>query len=657
MTIPHRVFHFLLAALAAAALTACGGGDGTVHQTSTGFTVDAGLAQKGPLVRGSSVRINELNPLTSMPAGTTYDVSTNDNLGGFSLKGINFSRQHLEITAQGYYFNELTGAPADDFITLQAQADLSLDRLVNVNTLTDLANARTKALVTRTASPLQFAAARAQAQQEVLAAFYIYNSADLMPGGVDGTGALVPANFSELDISKTAAANQVLAAVSALAVSAGVNGVGISTFMANFEADLADDGLINNSPGFAEPVRAQIDKAAAAVNFGTVAGNLNSFYKSTAYVGSNMQQWVDSSGGEDKVINRNKFSATGVIGTTSKSPAYTPGSDDIGQCMSVSAGTLLVSGVAATAKTVKVVAGKTYSIGLLPTVAGSLTGYIQRSKPAATGACPTTAVPTTGLTRLVKHSVEAPALAPDWTLAWSDEFNGTALDSTVWTHDIGAGGWGNNEAQFYQPQNASVKDGFLTITARRGSVGGAAYTSSRIHTARKKTFAHGRFEMRARLPEGQGMWPAFWLLGANCNAFGLYGGTVSWPGCGEIDVMEMVGGLPDGSGDFTTHGTLHYLNAAGLNPMPSHAFRNPTRLSADFHVYRVDWTPQGFTWSIDGVVFGSQPMAADMTAFQQPFFILLNLAVGGNWGGWPDASTAFPQTYVIDYVRQYTKPW
>lgn len=244
-----------------------------------------------------------------------------------------------------------------------------------------------------------------------------------------------------------------------------------------------------------------------------------------------------------------------------------------------------------------------------------------------------------------------------WTLSWSDEFNGTALDTSVWSYDTGAGGWGNGESQNYQPQNVVVKDGFLTITAKREAVAGAAYTSARIQTSRKKTFLYGRFEMRAKLPTGQGMWPAFWLLGASCNSFGLYGGNLSWPRCGEIDAMEMVGGLADGSGDFTTHGTLHYLNAAGVNPMPGFAYRNQARLSDDFHVYTVDWTPQGFTWYIDGVAFGSKPMAGDMAAFQQPFFILLNLAVGGNWGGWPNASTSFPQTYVIDYVRQYTRAW
>ncbi len=174
---------FLVAAVAGAFISACGGGGdtGTVRQTATGFTVDGGLAQKGPLVLGSSVRVNELSGTSYMPAGTVYDVSVNDNLGGFSLKWINFGRQFLEITAQGYYFNELTGVPANDNITLHAKSDLTQDRLVNVNTLTSLASDRITALVTRSVNPLPFTAARAQAQREALAAFYIYNSADLMP--------------------------------------------------------------------------------------------------------------------------------------------------------------------------------------------------------------------------------------------------------------------------------------------------------------------------------------------------------------------------------------------------------------------------------------------------------------------------------------------
>ena len=247
--------------------------------------------------------------------------------------------------------------------------------------------------------------------------------------------------------------------------------------------------------------------------------------------------------------------------------------------------------------------------------------------------------------------------ADDWVLDWSEEFNGTQLDTTVWTHDIGAGGWGNNESQYYQRDNAVVSGGYLTITARRESVGDAPYTSSRIQSSRKKSFQYGRFEMRAKLPATQGMWPAFWLLGNTCSSWNLYGGNVAWPGCGEIDAMEMIGGLSDGSGDYTTHGTLHYFNAKNINPMPSFAYRNAAKLSADFHTYRLDWTPQSFTWYIDGIAFGTKLITADMEEFHKPYFLLLNLAVGGAWGGWADGSTVFPQTYVIDYVRHYTRAW
>lgn len=245
----------------------------------------------------------------------------------------------------------------------------------------------------------------------------------------------------------------------------------------------------------------------------------------------------------------------------------------------------------------------------------------------------------------------------DWVLDWQDEFNGTALDTAVWTHDVGAGGWGNNESQYYKPENAVVKDGYLTITAKRETMGDAPYTSSRIQSARKKSFTYGRFEIRAKLPGTQGMWPAFWLLGNTCSSWNLYGGNVAWPGCGEIDAMEMIGGLSDGSGDYTAHGTLHYLDARNINPMPSFAYRNATKLSADFHTYRIDWTPQSFTWYIDGIAYGTKLITADMEAFHKPYFMLLNLAVGGQWGGWADSSTVFPQTFVIDYVRHYTRAW
>ena len=245
----------------------------------------------------------------------------------------------------------------------------------------------------------------------------------------------------------------------------------------------------------------------------------------------------------------------------------------------------------------------------------------------------------------------------DWTLAWSDEFDGTSLNSAVWTADLGSGGWGNGESQYYKAQNAVVAGGLLTITAKREMAGDAPYTSARIQSSRKKSFLYGRFEMRAKLPATQGMWSAFWLLGNSCNSWGLYGGNADWPGCGEIDIMEMIGGSTGNASDYTTYGTLHYLNAANYNPALSIGYRNAAKLSDDFHVYRMDWTPQSFTWYIDDVAFGTRLITPEMEAFHKPYFILLNLAVGGAWGGWANNTTVFPQTYVIDYVRHYTRPW
>jgi beta-glucanase (GH16 family) len=240
-----------------------------------------------------------------------------------------------------------------------------------------------------------------------------------------------------------------------------------------------------------------------------------------------------------------------------------------------------------------------------------------------------------------------------WNLVWSDEFAGAAVDPATWTFDIGSGGWGNNESEYYRAENAAVAGGFLTITAREEAFGDARYTSARLQTSQKRAFTYGKFSMRAKLPYSQAMWPAFWLLGANSSSFNLYGGNVAWPGCGEADIMEMVGGLADGSGDFTTHGALHYLDASGRNPGPSAAYRHTRRLSEDFHVYELIWTPHSFTWLFDGLAFGTRVITADMEEFTRPMFILLNLAIGGPWGGWVDASTVFPQTYVIDYVRVY----
>lgn len=245
---------------------------------------------------------------------------------------------------------------------------------------------------------------------------------------------------------------------------------------------------------------------------------------------------------------------------------------------------------------------------------------------------------------------------PGWTLTWADEFDGTAVSTSTWTFDVGSGGWGNGESQWYRAENAEVSGGVLTITARREPFGDAPYTSARLQTSRKRTFTYGKFAIRARLPSGQGLWPAFWMLGANSSAWGLYGGDVAWPGCGEIDALEMIGGLADRSGDFTAHGTLHYLDARGVDPGPSFALRLPDRLADGFHVYEVVWTPGSFTWKVDGLAYGTTVLTADMEEFHEPFFLLLNLAVGGAWGGWPDATTTFPQRLVVDWIRVYDGP-
>lgn len=416
--------------LCIAALTACGGGgtDSTVSQTSTGFQVEGGLAQKGPLLKNSRVTIAELNPLNYAPVGLTYDLLTKDNLGGFNSAGISFTRQHIQTFAQGNYFNEITGELANDTVLLQAQGDLYLDRLVNVNLLTTLAAPRIVKLVTDNTNATyyrKFEAARVQAQKEVLAAFRIYNGADLMSGDTSTTVVTVPANFSELDIGKAAVPNKILVALSALAVQTGVNGVGISQFIANFQTDLTDDGLINGSAG-STTVLTSIHTASKAVNLTTVAAKLTEFYATPAYniftsapafTAAQLTPWVDSSGGVDMVLDSFKFvSATNVAsGAVSKSTAYVAGTDDVGQCFSVVssvasgvAGLYLNGTTTAVTGTVKVVKGDSLVLGLSASVAGTYSGFIQRSALPATG-CPT-AVPTTGTTRVQKYTMSVLAV-------------------------------------------------------------------------------------------------------------------------------------------------------------------------------------------------------------------------------------------------------
>ncbi len=242
-----------------------------------------------------------------------------------------------------------------------------------------------------------------------------------------------------------------------------------------------------------------------------------------------------------------------------------------------------------------------------------------------------------------------PLSYPGYTLIWSDEFDGNTLDATTWVHDLGNGcpnvcDWGNNEAIWYQTQNATVGDDFLTIEAREEQVGNYNYTSSRIKTQGNKSFQYGRVDIRAKLPYSQGVWPALWMLGDNIT-------TVGWPACGEIDIMELIGG---GTGrDDTTHGTCHWDNNGHNYQGGSYTLNNGI-FANEFHVFSIIWDANQIRWFVDDIQFYSlNTTSSAMTEFHNPFFFIFNVAVGGNWPGYPDASTVFPQTMEVDYIRVF----
>lgn len=238
-------------------------------------------------------------------------------------------------------------------------------------------------------------------------------------------------------------------------------------------------------------------------------------------------------------------------------------------------------------------------------------------------------------------------------LVWADEFDGTELDLAKWSIQTGDGcpalcGWGNNEHQWYTTENHKVADGMLTLTARREERNGKAYTSTRIRTLNKGDWRYGRFEMRARLPRGQGIWPAFWMLPSDNSHYG------TWAASGEIDIMEMVGHEPN-----RVHGTIHYGGAWPDNQSTSNVVTLPSgTFNDDFHVFALEWDTAALRWYLDDELFAtvtdwSSTSAPYPAPFDVDFHILLNLAVGGNWPGPPDATTGFPQDFVIDYVRVY----
>jgi len=242
-----------------------------------------------------------------------------------------------------------------------------------------------------------------------------------------------------------------------------------------------------------------------------------------------------------------------------------------------------------------------------------------------------------------------PALSP-LRLVWQDEFDGPAgqsPDSMKWRYDIGTD-WGNNQLEYdtARPENVSLDgNGHLTIVARREDYLGSAYTSARINTRGRFEQARGRFEARLKLPSGRGLWPAFWLLGADF-------GSVGWPACGEIDIMEYRGQEPR-----IAHGAVHGPGYSGGNALTASFTLPHGSFDSDFHVFAVEWDTDRITWLVDGIAYrtvhpGLLPEGTRWV-FDHPFFVILNVAVGGNYVGGPSPETTFPQTMTCDYVRVY----
>jgi beta-glucanase (GH16 family) len=245
---------------------------------------------------------------------------------------------------------------------------------------------------------------------------------------------------------------------------------------------------------------------------------------------------------------------------------------------------------------------------------------------------------------------------PGLRLFWNEEFLGSQIDTDLWSYDLGTGsnGWGNNEFQYYQRENASLIDGKLVIEAKRESFGGRDYTSSRLKTQGSFDFRYGRLDVRAKLPEGQGIWPAIWMLGSSFTQIG-------WPFSGEIDVMEMIGGSDR---EDTVYGTAHWNQGGVERPYQpvmfggSYSLNNGETFSDDFHTFSVQWDADEIAWLVDDVRFHVMSLddSDNLAAFQEKFFIILNVAVGGNWPGAPDDSTQFPQRMEIDFLRLYQDP-
>jgi beta-glucanase (GH16 family) len=235
------------------------------------------------------------------------------------------------------------------------------------------------------------------------------------------------------------------------------------------------------------------------------------------------------------------------------------------------------------------------------------------------------------------------AAAQTWNLVWEDSFNNNSITSSNWIFEQGNNnGWGNNELQCYtnRPDNAVVSNGALHIIAKQEPYQGCNYTSARIISKGLQTWTYGKVEARIKLPQTQGLWPALWMLGNNID-------QVSWPVCAEIDIMEHV------NYDSKIHGTMHWDNNGHVQ------YGGSTNCNvSQYHTYSIEWGPDSINWKLDNVFYHTANIKNNINntgAFHKPFFLLLNMAVGGNWPGVPSAASVFPDTMLVDYVRVFQK--
>jgi beta-glucanase (GH16 family) len=288
-------------------------------------------------------------------------------------------------------------------------------------------------------------------------------------------------------------------------------------------------------------------------------------------------------------------------------------------------------------------------------VAGCTSGGSAETTTTVTPSTTTTTLPpeTTTTTTTIVPPPPTPIEIDGWDLVWSDEFDGTDVDPANWNYDIGGWGWGNGEAQYYtdRPENANLKNGLLIIALRQEKIENSYYTSARLKTEGLQEFQYGRIEARMKVPRGSGTWPAFWMLGATFERDGDDPAT-AWPNAGEIDVMEHVGRKPQ-----VTYGTIHgpgYAGAGSLGGWNTQDFD----IADEFHTYAIEWDEEGIEWLFDGEPFYDiEPdnIGNREWVYDQPFFLIVNLALGGTFGGNIALDLEYPLYLYVDHIRVYER--